>query len=567
MGVTDEVAARQGQLLDDIDMVASTPKLYKKPSEAFTKNWIERFKKVADEPVDFLDDIEFNTIGTRASAMGKQVEGMRRAALDTFRKMDGSGRHANWKKFELKDAARDEIITRANSVLSFTTDVGMSEVAGSIKRKVISANADPASIRKGLMEAAFHSKLRRGVSAGADQADDLLTTTLTDKKLWGAEKAKANKSALDALDEIRKVWDDLGDTHIAKKIEELELTDGLALQKGAGTIERLRKATDALANEGMLSEAQITSFTARFIAADDAIKRGTEAYMDAIKVNRVVKNATKKLQKEASLGTDIPTSPESFAAAKMESVRETAMDIATFATKGLDLLLDTRPLAYASRGVGALHGLTELEKYEVYEELERELTTMVGNPSYMIENLGAAIDRGAGFDPVGADMAAAKTVNTMYYLQSQMPKRDTTIFGRNTPQPMSAVEEFLEKWAAAYDPVSVGYEALQGTVTPEMIDSIRSTSPRTYSELQIVIAELLSQVPAEKANPSALVGASLFLGGLDPMYSGDFISALQSNYAQTAAQDEVINGPRQMGSIRSRGAERSLTTSQRQQTY
>jgi hypothetical protein len=41
-----------------------------------------------------------------------------------------------------------------------------------------------------------------------------------------------------------------------------------------------------------------------------------------------------------------------------------------------------------------------------------------------------------------------------------------------------------------------------------------------------------------------VAGLSVFLGNLDPMYTGDFIMKTQSTFAQTSTQDELINGPR-----------------------
>jgi hypothetical protein len=123
----------------------------------------------------------------------------------------------------------------------------------------------------------------------------------------------------------------------------------------------------------------------------------------------------------------------------------------------------------------------------------------------------------------------------------------------------------MEKFLAAADPVACGWEVYAGTCTPQMVNSLRATNPEFYAQMSAELANVMSKVPADKANPKVVAAASIFLGGLDPMYSGDFIMKLQSNYAQTATQDAVINGPRRP--VRNPGAESSLTTSQRQQTY
>jgi hypothetical protein len=74
-------------------------------------------------------------------------------------------------------------------------------------------------------------------------------------------------------------------------------------------------------------------------------------------------------------------------------------------------------------------------------------------------------------------------------------------------------------------------------------------------------------VPADDANPRVVTGLSLFLGNMDQMYTGEFLSRLQSNYAQTQTQDEVIQGSQGGPNNRPLDAKNNqTTTSQRQQT-
>jgi hypothetical protein len=229
------------------------------------------------------------------------------------------------------------------------------------------------------------------------------------------------------------------------------------------------------------------------------------------------------------------------------------------------MLLSTKPMAYGARGVGALHGLSQEEKYVLFEEIQENLNTLAGNPNALIERLTPIMDRGAAADPHGTDLAGQKAMNTMFYLQSQLPPVDQTIYGRGVPQPLSAVEEFLEKWTATSDPISVGYAAFDGSITPQMVNAVRATNPKLYAEMQVEMANAMMQAPAEKANPHAMRGITIFMGGMDPLYSSKFMADLQSTYAQTSTQDEVINGPRKpMPGV---DPLRAGTMSQRQQSY
>ena len=57
----------------------------------------------------------------------------------------------------------------------------------------------------------------------------------------------------------------------------------------------------------------------------------------------------------------------------------------------------------------------------------------------------------------------------------------------------------------------------------------------------------------------------MFMGGMDPMYAGDFIMKLQSSYAQTPTQQGVIQGGANNMPNPKNPGQHQTTTSQRQQ--
>lgn len=523
---------------------------------------VEEFKRYADGDVSFLDGLKYGTIVPRVKQMSKQVAQIRQSTLLMHKKLHGN----LITDFKIPNTVRDDMIRQSNEVLKYADDVGMADVKAAIKRGFTGTD-DAATMHKALFEAKVNARFRRGVSPGATEVDEMLTKFLEDPKLWRGQ-AKKNASMNRALEDVVQVWDDLGDVHIPKHLEAIDIGDGMALGKNQASIEKLTRSLDTLQDAGLITDAQRADLNTRMIGAGDAVKKGTEAYGDVIKINRARNAALGKLKKQRDTFADIPTSPESFAATKAAAAMETAKDVGMWTAKGLDAFLSTKPMAYGNRGVGALHGMSVQEKYEVFEHVQREMVNLAGNPAYLTEALGNQLDRGAEHDPIGTDFAGQKTVNTIMYLQSQLPPQDDTVFGRGVPQPLSAIEEYLEKWVSAYDPVSVGYEVYKGTITPQMVDSLRVTNPKLYSTMQVDLAETMSRVPAEKANPSVLAAANIFLGGMDPLYTGDFIAKIQSNYSQTVGQDQVINGGHgAQGSIKNPGAEQGLTTSQRQQSY
>jgi len=520
---------------------------------------IENFKRYADGNVDFLDDVKWGTVTKRTRQMQTSVDQVRRATLSMHKKLQGNF----VADVKLPDAVRDQIIVQANQILKSAGDVGLADVRNAIKRGITGTD-DLATMHKALFEARVNSRFRRGVSPGADQIDDQLRAFLEDKKLWRGEAAK-NAKLNEALDDVVQVWDDLGDVHIPKYLEDIDINDGLALGKNQTSIDKLRKSMDTLEEANLISQEQRVAIETNLVSAGDAIREGTEAYADVIKINRARKQAQAKLKKQRDTYVDAPETAEGFAATKRLATLETVAAKAEWAGKILDAFLSDKPMRAAAVGASAVHAMSVQEKYEVFDEIQRELVNLAGNPAYFIDKLGAQLDRGAPFDPIGVNVAGQKAANTIFYLQSQLPPQDQTVFGRGVPQPLSAVEEFLEKWGAAFDPISVGYEVLSGTVTPEMVNAVRVTSPKLYSEMQVDLAYSLSQVSAEEANPQVLAAANIFMGGLDNLYSGDFIAKIQSSYAQTPTQDQVINGPRNR--VNNPGAKSSITTSQRQQSY
>jgi hypothetical protein len=306
---------------------------------------------------------------------------------------------------------------------------------------------------------------------------------------------------------------------------------------------------NVMADSGLISKEQLRGIETKLIEASDSFVRGTKAYADVIKINRSVKETSAVLQKQADLGMDIPTSQTTFAAQRDAMVGETAGRVielgeatAEALAKGINWISDPKRTVPMIRGVAGLQHITVEEKRALFETLQEEIPKLTGNPEVFIRKMEPLLNRGAQYDPVGTDLAGSKMVNAVYWLANQMPRPDDTIYGRAAPSPLSEVEEYLEKFLSVQDPISTAYAALQGRITPGMVSAVRVTAPAMYAELNSVFADALANIEANKADPKVVAGISLFLGGLDPMYSGDFIMKLQSSYAQTTTQQGVIQG-------------------------
>lgn len=571
LSASDELAERQFQHLDDMEHVGGmTPERMARMSPAKRQKYIERYKAMVDGDAGWLDEMDWDNIPKNVRDMGTQTRGVRKQVLGIHRRFRGEGNGAT-----LSQAKYAEALSKANELLQHTEDVGMADVKGALRRGIIEGG-DAATLQHSMFEARINARFRRGIDGGADIVDDELRSFLEDSGRWGARQAAKNKKINDALDGVVDVWDSLGDAAVPKHLESVELGDALKIGKAQTKISELRQHMDTLTEMGLLTDDQIRGIETKLIEVNDALVRGTKSYGDVIAVNKSRTATSARLRDQADLaGMDIPTTQEGFAAQRDAMVGETTgrimnlgEDIGMALAKGINFLSDPKRTVPAIRGVAGLQHLSIEEKTATFETIQRELPTMTGNPMYAMEKLGPLLDRGAGNDPVGADLTGMKIVNTMYWLAAQMPKPDDTIYGRQVPQPLSLQEEYLEKHFAAYDPISVAYAAIQGRVTQGMVDAIRVTSPAMYAELGSVMAEQLAKVEATKADPKVVSGIGMFMGAIDPMYTGPFIMQLQSTYAQTSTQAGVIQGG--VGNIPNRNQPGSpnsqLTTSQRQQT-
>ena len=567
LSASDELVAKQDQLLDNMDHSGSfTPERVAAMAPGKRAKFLEEYRRYAEGDTSFLDEVDWDAI-KNAPKMGTQLAGVRKQTLGIHRRFKGDAQEV-----KMSAAGYGRALNKANELLAHTEDVGMADVKGALQRAIIEGG-DATSMTRALMEAKINARFRRGVDGGADIVDDALAKFLVDKDVFSASQIKKNQQALEAVDGVVQVWDDLGAVNVPRHMEQIKLADGVAVGNAHGKIDALRAHMNVLAERGYVSADQIRGIETKLIEANDSLVAGTRGYADVIKINKSREGTNGALKKLHELNIDVPTTAEGFAAQKSAMVAETAGDIVKLgldvrkAIAGtVDWLADPKRTVPAMRGVAGLSELSLEEKHATFNAIQQELPTLTGNMMYTIEKMAPMLDRGAAHDPVGADLAGQKAMNTMYWLSSQMPKMDQTIYGKNLPTPTTLVEEYLEKHLAAGDPLSVAYAALRGRVTPGMVDAVRVTAPAMYAELMATFAEVLAEADAETADPKVVSAINLFMGGTDPMYSGDFIMQIQSTYAQTTTQDGMMRqgGPNNIPNPHDPG-QSPYTTSQRQQ--
>lgn len=567
LSASDELLKRQDDLLDNMDHSGSfTPERVAAMAPGKRAKFLDEYKRYAEGDTSFLDEIDWDGI-KEAPKMAGHINAVRKQTLSIHRRFKGDAQEVT-----MSAVGYGRALNKANELLAHASDVGMADVKGALQRAIIDGG-DATSMTRALMEAKINARFRRGVDGGADIVDDSLSAFLVDKDVFSASQIKKNQQALEAVDGVVQTWDDLGTVKSPRHMEQIQVSDGVAVANAHGKIDNLRAHMDSLAARGYLSADQVRGIETKLIEANDSLVKGTRGYADVIKINKSREGTNGALKKLHELNIDIPTTAEGFAAQKSAMVAETAGEIVELGlaarkaiSKGVNWASDPRRVVPVMRGVAGLSQLSLEEKHATFNAIQKELPTMTGNPLYTIEKMAPMLDRGAAFDPVGADLAGQKAMNTMYWLASQMPKMDQTIYGKDLPTPTSLVEEYMEKHLSAADPLSVAYATLAGRVTPGMVDAVRVTSPAMYAELMATFAEVLAEADAETADPKVVSAINLFMGGVDPMYSGDFIMQLQSTYAQTTTQDGMMRsgGANNMPNPKDPG-QSPYTTSQGQQ--
>jgi hypothetical protein len=170
-------------------------------------------------------------------------------------------------------------------------------------------------------------------------------------------------------------------------------------------------------------------------------------------------------------------------------------------------------------------------------------------------------------DPDVTTQGSIAATRTMYYLAQVMPRRRNTLYRTETPRQQK--HAFLQTFAAILDPISVAYAALEGRVTPNMVDAIRATQPAMYAEISNQLAEAIMEADPSKAPRKAINGVNLFLGGVDPLYRGDVLFQLQNHFTQNQQQAQAV-GPQLNGQFQTQTPQDSgsaFTFTQRLTSY
>ena len=545
------------------------PERFKKLDEAAQRELLDEVRGWADSNVK-IDLDEVNRMVDRIRAVEKQAVKMD-VGIDKANQQVG-----NWTKGIGGKASKKQtaaFVTEVEGLFGLMETLGYKDIAGTLQdvlapgaKKGTLANNPMKSYGK-LVQMRLNAQLTRATVPGAAAVDEYIRGMLGRTDIWGTGKVvKIAPKLNDAIDDFGKAQQKFKDLNVKKHLNDESAATGRLKSKGMNdALNEMEDAIGALREAKQLSESQTRSFIKSIKQTRDTLKESGMAYSTAGKLNDLRGKAAGTLTERLA---QVKQGAQDFRASQASSVAEEASKLMGFAGNAKKALqfglaaVGTMP----TTGVMVLRHMNRDEKSAMYGLLAKELAKMTGAPEYLEEQLAGVLGATEDADPQMTIMGATQATYTLHYLSRSLPTPNYTLPGGMEPSIMEQ-EAFLQKFAAIMDPVSVAYAALEGRATPAMLDALRVTQQAAYAELSNMLAEAIEHTNPLKASRKTINGVQGFLGGMDPLYSGQALMLLQSNYAQNQQQDQAVNGLGGAFRQDQSGNENAFTSTQRLQSY
>jgi len=167
---------------------------------------------------------------------------------------------------------------------------------------------------------------------------------------------------------------------------------------------------------------------------------------------------------------------------------------------------------FAFTGVMVFRNLESLqEKQEQFALRRKALVEATSSAGALQNTVGAATEQVAAHDmELGINFAETLATGNTYLLQ-QLPRSSDPAIGA-AEFSAAEIENFLEAVGAITDPISVLATAVDGSVTAQAVDAIRTVYPDLYAEIVVDIAEFLENHRGEIGHVQ-LLGLDAFTGG------------------------------------------------------
>ena len=560
----DELAEiRKTMQAEELSIGRGTPEGLKS-NKAKRESILDTIKKNMDQKATYLDNID---VGSMAPNLNKVRTAGRQAQNSVWgvnRTMSGGSVIGVGKlgksSTELLEATMDTFLGRAD-------EMGLGDIVGHLRDVKGSTQ----------MGALFQARLDLALKAKVgNQSTELLAMELKaiteDPRIWGTGKAAEQARNLNTgIDAFTEGFEQLKALDIPDDLS--KIPDGTNLDAMDKALGRIRDGYDRLHASKLFTTKQVRGVEATLNKVEDALVEGKRAYVDAVKLNKARNSAAKnhKARYDKVKSGDVETA--AALEARMEGRVEQWSAARTKLVKGLEVLVNSGRLpVYTNRMLKTLRESSMQEKEEFFMEMQARIPMLTSNPEIMAKEMEPFMAE-APRNPTMHAMAGVNSGNTIYLLANKLGRVDRTLHGKGRTPRRDRVLRFTETYAAMANPMDVAYAAAAGEVTQDMVDAIRVSAPAQYAELGAVFSQFIESVDIHSLPRATTKGILKFLGGGDPLFSGEVIMQLQSNYAQNAQQQEAVGGQQpmpngqQFNQSHPQDGDNAFTFTQRVQSY
>ena len=504
---------------------------------------IQRLRELSGEAFEGLNKVELQN-------MLRNLRGVRTSVNGLSNKIRGFNKKikmpAAMKELENIDEAMYDF--RVVEAFDHAHNAGYGDIAGQLENTFHLDHADVSFGR--WVQARFDAKI--GKAPGSTVMDNAAKNFIEDAGVWGENIAGRGVEINKAIDKIVDAHDELSEfaNKYTDKFDNFYTDDVKAMENIDVKMDEIRQGYNTLREQGVLTYADVKDLETSMGKVTQDVTRGKKAGFQASQINKARDAAKDMNKKMASETTEkIALNEAEVVALADETAMGGGIDLVSLGELARDRLLNLEEVKGTRRAVFGILALKERttneEKMALYNVIEQRLGALVGNPEALAANMQDMTGNLNAAAPQLMLEVQMRSANTMYYLASQMPKPDQSFYGRHVPPPMSRVNAFLDKAMAAAEPMSVGIAAVEGRVTPGMVHALRNTSPAIYAEMMNVFSEQLHALTVEERRNApryTVLGIESFLGGMNPAHVGMSLMQLQSTYAQTAEQNQAIQG-------------------------
>jgi len=561
----DELAElRKTMGKEELDIGRATPEGLKGTKGTVRERILKTIKDNMEMKAGYLDEVDVGTVApnlNKVRTAGRQAQNSIWSINRTMRgdAVIGVG-NLGKTQTDLLESAMDTFLGRAD-------DMGLGDIVGHLRD--VKGHKNYGILFQARLDLALKGKV-------GNQSTELLAMELKaiteDPRIWGSSKAMEQSRNLNTgIDKLTEGFEQLKKLDIPDDLSKIpENTNLDALDDALASI---RHGYDNLHASKLFSTKQVRGIESTLNKVEDALVEGKKAYLDAVKVNKARQSAAKvhKARYDKLKGGDVET------VGALESRMTTR--VAEWAEERTGLIKHLSALSksnripiHANRMLRMLRETTMAEKEEFFLEMQERIPMMTSNPEIMAKEMEPFMAEAPQQPGVHA-MAGVVAANSVYMLSNKLGRVDRTLHGKGRTPRRDRVIRFAETYAAMASPMDVAYAATEGKVTQDMIDAIRVSAPAQYAELGALFSQFIDTVDIHTLSRSTVKGVLKFMGGGDPLFQGEVIMQLQSNYAQNAEQQEAVGGQQpmpngqQFNQSHPQDGDNAFTFTQRVQSY